>query len=431
MLADDSDSTRNGRRSVQWGEPERVIAVLRVLIVVSLAILVTFGTPINRTYLLFASLLIGVAFVYAIYVLIANLRGRVLPQDWVTSFDGVMTVMLTAATGGASSLVVAVLPLAIVASVVRQGLGRAIFAALSTGALFAVVVLTVPRPDVALAHRLETGVWWCGCTVAFAVLTGTLRRLLDREHESAVRAKAEALAERSAITEERDLRTRLLEAQRLREDGLRVVLHEFRTPVSSVAALADSLSVPGRFDSQNQEKALRLITAHARHLTDMLDSLADLAVRTGDPRGAARVRRTVLQALAQASVAAAGVPAERSTITVTPLGAVIYCDEHRLRRVMTNLLENADRYSDGRVVDLSVACTAISLKIEVSDRGPGLPEGQSTLVVRKSVSLGEQAGTAGLGLWIVEQLVSAMGGTFVLEPRKGGGLVARVIVPLT
>lgn len=95
-----NDLTTVGRGAVQWREPERVIAVLRVLVVVSLAALVVFGTPINRTYLTFGCVLIVLAGAYAIFVLLANFRGRALSQGWMTAFDGVLTALLTAATGG-------------------------------------------------------------------------------------------------------------------------------------------------------------------------------------------------------------------------------------------------------------------------------------------------------------------------------------------
>lgn len=62
-------------KPVQWKEPERVIAVLRVLVVVSITVVVAFGTPINRTYLPLAVIGLGFAYTYATYVLIADLRG--------------------------------------------------------------------------------------------------------------------------------------------------------------------------------------------------------------------------------------------------------------------------------------------------------------------------------------------------------------------
>lgn len=81
-------------------------------------------------------------------------------------------------------------------------------------------------------------------------------------------------------------------------------------------------------------------------------------------------------------------------------------------------------------MELSLICTPSSLKVEIGDRGPGLTDDEATLVTRKFVSLGERRGTAGLGLWIVAEISSAMGGTFVLVPRPGGGLIARVVIPL-
>jgi K+-sensing histidine kinase KdpD len=425
-----NDLTTVGRGAVQWREPERVIAVLRVLVVVSLAALVVFGTPINRTYLTFGCVLIVLAGAYAIFVLLANFRGRALSQGWMTAFDGVLTALLTAATGGASSVVVALIPLAVVASAVRQGLRPAILAALGTGALFAAATLTVSRPGIPLPHRIEVAVWWCCYFVAFAVLTGSLRRVLDQEHERTVRAKAEVMAEHAEAAEERDLRARLLQVQRLREEGLRVVLHEFRTPVSSLAALARSLTVPGRLDAGHRDEAITLMAAHARHLTDMLDGLADLAIQTGSPRGAPRIRRTVVRDLAQASLTAAGVPTEHSTISVEPPGAVIDCDEHRVRRIMTNLLENAHRHGSTSVIDLSIACTRSWLTLEVGDRGPGLLSTKRAPGIIMASS-DERTASEGLGLWIVEQLVSALGGTFSLQPREGGGLLARVAIPLS
>ena len=112
---------------VQEAAPARVIAVLRVLVVLSMAALVAFGTPVNRTYLPLAVTLVSIGWVYAGLVLVAVLRGRwVLPEAGVTAVDGVLTVSLVAVTGGAHSLVVAVLPLAIVAAAARQGSRRAL-----------------------------------------------------------------------------------------------------------------------------------------------------------------------------------------------------------------------------------------------------------------------------------------------------------------
>jgi signal transduction histidine kinase len=98
--------------------------------------------------------------------------------------------------------------------------------------------------------------------------------------------------------------------------------------------------------------------------------------------------------------------------------------------VLTNLAENAARHAAAGPVELRLAVEPGRLVAEVLDRGPGLPAEQLGEVSRQYVSLGERRGTAGLGLWIVAQLVSGLGARLELSARDGGGLVARLEVPL-
>jgi signal transduction histidine kinase len=424
MTADRAD-TRAVEPVLDRG-PARVIAVLRTLVVVSMCLLVALGSDVHRTYLQVVVALLAVAAVYAATVLLAELAGRPVRQGWVTGLDTVLALGIVAGTGAAQSRAVAVVPLAVVAVAVRQGLDRAVMAALAAGAGYALLVAVVPSPDVPAPERVEAALWWSAYLVAFAVLTGSLRRLVDREHEAVVEARAEARADQLAYVEERDLRTRLAQSQQARDDGVRVLLHEFRTPVSSLHALTQVLTEQ-ELEGQ-QASVTRLVAAHARHLTQMLDQVAVLAVTTGDPRGTARVRDVSLDELATSAVDAAGLTGA-AEVSVEQIR--VRCDEQQVRRILTNLLENAAKHGGtAGSVGLSVRVRDQHLLAEVVDRGPGLPAGQEHLVTQKYVSLGERDGTTGLGLWIVEQLVTATGGTLVLAARDGGGLSARVRVPL-
>jgi signal transduction histidine kinase len=105
-------------------------------------------------------------------------------------------------------------------------------------------------------------------------------------------------------------------------------------------------------------------------------------------------------------------------------------DPQRLRRLLTNLVENAARHSGDAPVELDMRHVDGVLVVEVRDRGPGLPPGQEGLVTAKGVALGERRGTAGLGLWIVETLVEAMQGELTLRPRADGGLTAHLELPV-
>ncbi|MES2114700.1 MAG: ATP-binding protein [Pseudomonadota bacterium] len=103
-----------------------------------------------------------------------------------------------------------------------------------------------------------------------------------------------------------------------------------------------------------------------------------------------------------------------------------------LRRIVTNLVDNALRYAGDVEIGLGVGAGG-ALELEVRDRGPGIPEGELASVIqpyyRLEASRNRDTGGAGLGLAIVHQLLTAMGGTLELSNRPGGGLVARCVVP--
>lgn len=411
-------------------DPRQVIAVLRILVVVSMGLLVGIGTESHRSsYRGLAVALVVAASVYAVVVFALVRKARDLSQTAVTALDSIFTLGVIATTGAAQSQAVAILPLAIVAAAVRQGLRPAALAAVGAGGAYSVIVLLVPVPDLPLASRGEAAVWWSAYLLAFAVLTGALRSVLDLEHDAAVEARAQARADQDAYQEERDLRARLLEAQQQQQDGVRVVLHEFRTPVSSLAALTAVLREHPYEDPQ-QLRIAELVDAHARHLEQMLDQLADVAISTGSAVGIRRSRDVHLQSLLDAAVDAAGLQPWDVETSVRPAGAVVRCDEQQVRRILTNLVHNAAQHAVGQPVAVRVAAMDGTLRLEVLDRGPGLPAGSEFLVTQKYVRLAERDGRSGLGLWIVQQLVAAAGGRLVLAARPGGGLTARVVLPL-
>jgi len=103
-----------------------------------------------------------------------------------------------------------------------------------------------------------------------------------------------------------------------------------------------------------------------------------------------------------------------------------------LRRAIGNLIDNALRYA-GEPVEIELARTAKALLLEVRDRGPGIPAGEAERLKRPFTRLNTaRSGPAGagLGLAIVERIVRAHNGTLELLPREGGGLIARLTLPL-
>jgi signal transduction histidine kinase len=107
-------------------------------------------------------------------------------------------------------------------------------------------------------------------------------------------------------------------------------------------------------------------------------------------------------------------------------------DERLLRRALRNLLENARRYG-GDAVEVQLARRGTDALVSVADRGPGVPEAQRERIFEAFYRLpghAERAGGVGLGLALVRQIAERHGGSVRCEPRKGGGSVFTLALPL-
>lgn len=112
----------------------------------------------------------------------------------------------------------------------------------------------------------------------------------------------------------------------------------------------------------------------------------------------------------------------------------LLADAPRLTQVLVNLLTNASKYSpQGTEITIQIDLTPTHLRLEVADRGVGIPAAERVSLFRRFVRLsrteGEQMG-AGLGLYVVKRTVEAHGGAVGVEDRLGGGSVFWVELPL-
>ncbi|MEW6473469.1 MAG: HAMP domain-containing sensor histidine kinase [Actinomycetota bacterium] len=416
--------------SPEWDreEVERVIALIRFLIVVSVAGLQLFGTRDVRPYPVALWVVVGVAVTYSLFVA-ARLRLFLNPIGrWIlTGTDAVLSLLAVAFSGGARSPALAILILAVSSWAMRFDLVLALLAAALDGSVLAVVILTVPEPDLGQAERLQAAVWW-PCYLLFgALLTGILSRVERTEHTRAVVAQAGA-------AQEREHRERLEGLERQRQELLQVITHEFRTPVASLQALTQHLawSATPEGDRVGRGKTLGLIKTHADHLAAMVDALHEVA-GSRDPDALSRVQLSdvFLGDLLEQAVSAAGPGSSRVCIRVDPGIDIVRVDPPKVRRIVTNLVENALRHSDeDSPVEVVAQRGDGRLELLVLDRGPGLPPQQASLAFDKFAGFGERRGTSGLGLWIVDQLSTSLGGWVEAGPREGAGLQVRVVLPL-
>ncbi|MGA9489029.1 MAG: HAMP domain-containing sensor histidine kinase [Mycobacterium sp.] len=409
-----------------------VVVAVRAAVVVSIAVLLAVGPSWVRQHTGATAVVLVGATLYAVVLLFnPRLEVRRTRYAWLlTGADSAFTLTLIALTGGVHSPVAVVLVLVVIASAARLSVAETLLLAALLGGGYVVVALTTgPNTAVAPSRTLQ-GVWWAVYLLFIAVLGAGLSALAEREQRSRLRAIVEAEAEHAAADEERDLRARLLRSYEAQQDGLQVLLHEFRTPVASLEALAQALAdSSARLSNADREAGLQLAERHVSHLRDMLDALADVALSRRPTFSSGRRRRVDLDELISAAADAAGLQPPRLQVTITGDVHAVLVNSQGLRRILTNLLENASRHGRGAPVDVRCRRDGNELTISVLDRGPGLPAESLGELTAKFVSVGGQRGTAGLGLWIVQQIVDAVGGRLTFSARDGGGLDATFVIP--
>lgn len=409
----------------------RTVVAVRTAVVVSIGILLLAGPDWVRQNLTATTVVLAAAMLYSLTLLV-NPRPEIRRTRYAWAIglaDGGFICTLIALTGGVHSPVVVILVLAVIASAARMSLAETLVYAALLGAGYLAVALRSPAPPSVTVDPLLAAGWTVLYLMFVAIMTAGLSALAEREQQSRVRALVEAEAEHAVAEEERDLRTRLLQSYQSQQDGLQVLVHEFRTPIASLSALMDAVTA-NQMSADDRETSLHLAGRHVEHLSDMIDALSDVALSRRPTFSAGRVQRVEVADVVLAAADAVGLAPPRLRLIAAGGVGDVAVNAQGLRRVLTNLLENAARHGAEAPVEVTYARAGADLVIEVADRGPGIPEENLGELTAKYVSAGGQRGTAGLGLWIVQQISEAMGGRVDFAARDGGGLVAVLRTPV-
>lgn len=234
-----------------------------------------------------------------------------------------------------------------------------------------------------------------------------------------------AIALERAELRQRALRAELLEeVERLRRSLIGAVSHDLRTPLATIKVASTAFLDGGpHLSAEDSHELHALIDMQADRLTRLVDSLLDMSrIQSGalEVRPMAQpMADLVHESLGQLHSALG----ERTVEILVPDDLpLVDGDPILIVQVLTNLIENANRFGPpGTAVTVSVsqgpaghACVA------VSDRGPGVPEGEREAVFETFVRF-DSGGRSGLGLAIAKAFVEAHGEHLWVEEAKGGG----------
>jgi len=228
--------------------------------------------------------------------------------------------------------------------------------------------------------------------------------------------------------------TLLRAAQRERDDVLRFLSHDMKSPASSLLGLAQLQSDPERA-LPPRELSLRLDHLAQRLLT-LVDGFVALArAESVDPRAFEDFDlRDALQDAYDEVWATAQARGNAISLTVPDDALLVHGDRHLLARMIVNLLTNAVKFSPaGAAVSLSAVQNERETILEVSDLGPGIaPERTAGLFRRFSRGLHrgpQDPGGAGLGLAFVRVVAEKHGGRAWAANNPDQGAVFRCALP--
>lgn len=288
-------------------------------------------------------------------------------------------------------------------------------------------------PLVAVA-LVALGLLWFGVQRAFAPLAVVERELRRRAPDDLQPVSAPVPQEVSRLVE-------ALNAFMHRLSGLMNTLntlvadaaHQVRTPLASLRAQAEvALEEP---DPERLHARIQRIHQNATHASQLINQLLMDATITHRLGKGARAPVGVAEAVNETRRRIGPLEARRLRIDIAPevRRARIAGDRVALREMLRNLVDNALRYAPDGPVDIQATPVAgYRVALTVSDRGPGIADDEKEAVQQRFTRgrAGESLPGSGLGLAIVRSVAVAHGGSLWLQDRPGGGLSARVILPL-
>lgn len=226
-----------------------------------------------------------------------------------------------------------------------------------------------------------------------------------------------------------------VERERMRNTLLSSVSHDLRTPLASIIGAASSLATQGdSLPPGTRGELVSSILREAERLNRHIRGLLDMTRLESGPVVLQRDWEAV-EDLLGATLDRMGpmLSAHEVTTRVAADLPMVSMDAQLVAQVLTNLIENAVKYSDpGTRIEIDARATEADLVVEVADRGCGIPAEAAEQVFEKFVRLdgGRRREGSGLGLTVCRAILQLHGGTIRIAGREGGGTCVRFTLPL-
>jgi two-component system phosphate regulon sensor histidine kinase PhoR len=227
--------------------------------------------------------------------------------------------------------------------------------------------------------------------------------------------------------------------ERVRQDFVANVSHEFRTPLTAIQGFAETLLSGALDDPENRRRFVEIIRDHATRLARLTEDLLELArIEAGQLKlefQPVSIEQLVASCVETASVKAGPKQLNLSSAVPDNLPEV-RGDTNRLQEVLQNLLDNAVQYTPpGGKITVEAAHSGDQIIITVADTGIGIPQAEQSRIFerfyRVDAARSREAGGTGLGLSIARHIVEVHGGHIWVESTVGAGSRFHFSIPTT
>ena len=230
---------------------------------------------------------------------------------------------------------------------------------------------------------------------------------------------------------------RLRELDEMKSDFVAITSHELRTPLAAIRGFINTLR--RRLDELTGEETREFLEIVDQQTDRLIRLVEDLLVVSRIEAGKITFHPEPVEPgpFLERIVTGMGEHAPRIEVTAHEgLPGAMLVDPQRLGQILTNLLQNAVKFSSPQAaVTLDVEAVEHGVAFTVTDHGPGIAADEQQRVFERfhqtdSAATRRSEG-AGLGLYITKQLVEAMGGRIELRSHLGVGSTFRVTLPAT
>jgi two-component system phosphate regulon sensor histidine kinase PhoR len=223
--------------------------------------------------------------------------------------------------------------------------------------------------------------------------------------------------------------TDLRRLERVRQEFVANLVHELKTPITSLRLTAESLL--GEPAPKDRSRFARRLVTEADLMSRIIDNLRQLAELES---GAPSVQPSTFDLVELIEELRPRAGAAHSLDIDSPASFEITTDRSKLAQALGNLLDNAAKFSPPGSIEVAVVETGATVTVSVRDHGPGISPEHWQRVFERFYKVDQarprEAGGFGLGLAITKHIVQAIGGTVWTEAGSDGGQVFTIELPV-